>query len=239
MKLFTSHKPKLEDCPPRLTQNLLSWKSLNPSFEFEYYSDDQMVDWMKQNASPKSVECFDSLNTGAGKADFYRIRKLFVEGGVWFDADLPPNDILARFPDFMEKIKNFKTVFFVTKKTNEPRFMIMASLPGNPLFEEFENRTCQKIIKYKESGDFIPTINLTGPKAFHRCLCQYLNIEKISDIKIGSSFTKGEVSFAFMDDIVEYTPEGGAKIMYKGYRKELERMGVTHHKFEHALGIDK
>lgn len=210
------------------------WQTYNPSFEFEYFCEEQMTEWVKYNTSSRLLDCFNSLNTGAGRADFYRIRKLFVEGGIWFDADLPANDILKKFPNLIDTVNCHKTVFFLTKKTNEPRFMIMASQKGNPIFSDFQEQVCRELIECKNSKDFVATINLTGPKAFHKCLCKYLKCEKISDVKIGSYFSEKDISFIFLEDIVGYSEKGGAEIMYKGYRDELGLIGVTHHKFENA-----
>lgn len=210
------------------------WQSLNPSFEFEYFCDEEMNEWIKNNTSTRSFECFNSLNTGAGRADFYRIRKLFVEGGIWFDADLPPNNILKKVPNLFSILDSHKTAFFVTRKTNEPRFMIMTSHKGNILFEDFEEQMCKEVTRYKQSKEFIATIDITGPKAFHRCLCKYLNYEKISELKTGNSFNNGNISFTFIEDIVDYNQQGDPDIKYKGYRKDLEYIGVTHHKFENA-----
>jgi len=45
--LFTTHKFNLVDCPPNLKKNLMSWKQLNPLFEFKYFNDEQLNNWMK------------------------------------------------------------------------------------------------------------------------------------------------------------------------------------------------
>jgi mannosyltransferase OCH1-like enzyme len=238
MKLFTSHKPNLEDCPPKLKTNILDWKNANPEFEFEYFNDTEMLDWIHKNTDEETLKCFNSLNTGAGRADLYRIRKLYVEGGIWFDADLPPVNIIKKIPNFFDAIKNHGTAFFVTRKTNEPRFMIMASIPSNFIFYDFEKQICKELNNYIKSNEFVATINLTGPKAFHRCMCKYLKYDKISDIKVGQHFSENNVSFIFLEDVVDYSEKGDACIMYKGYRKELEVIGSKHHKFENAYILE-
>jgi hypothetical protein len=174
------------------------------------------------------------LNTGAGRADLYRIRKLYLEGGMWFDADLPPIDIVNKVPNFFDIIKTHGTIFFVTRKTNEPRFMTMASAPNNFLFYDFEKQICKELTEYIKSNEFVATINLTGPKALHRCMCKYLKYEKISDLNIGHHFFENNVSFIFLSDILDYSDNGDVKFKYKGYRKELEVIGCKHHKFENA-----
>lgn len=234
MKLFTTHKPKLEDCPPSLKQNIISWQTYNPSFEFEYFCEEQMTEWIKNNTSSVLLDCFNSLNTGAGRADFYRIRKLFVEGGIWFDADLPANDILKRVPDLIEILNNHKTTFFVSRKRNEPRFMIMASFSGNPIFSEFENQVYSELNECRKNKIFIETIDLTGPKAFHRLLCKYLNYKTISELNVGDSFNRNGISFVFLDDVVDYTSSGDDITKYKKYRRDLKNMGLEHHKSKSA-----
>jgi hypothetical protein len=58
MKLFTSHKPKLENCPPKLKANINAWKNANPLFEFEYFDDADMVNWIIDNADDETLKCF-------------------------------------------------------------------------------------------------------------------------------------------------------------------------------------
>jgi hypothetical protein len=235
MKLFTSHKPSFDDCPTGLKENLVSWKNKNPSFEFEYFDDAKMIDWMQRNTSEENMKCFHLLNTGAGRADLYRIRKLFVEGGIWFDADLPAVDILEKVPNLKELMAVHKTTFFTTRKSNEPRFMIMASKSGNNIFQEFEDITCKEILRLSKTNEVTETINLTGPKAFHKCLCKYLGFKQISELKIGQTFSQGNISFIFLEDVLDYSKDGGAIIKYKSYRRELECMDVIHHKHENAV----
>lgn len=236
MKLFTTHKPNLESCPDGLKKNILSWEELNNEMEFEYCNDEEMNSWMKLHTLPTSYECFEQLATGAGRADFYRIRKLFVEGGIWFDADLPSMSIIKKVPNIEVLLELHKTVFFVTKKTNEPRFMIMASKSNNPIFEEFEKEMCVNIEKHKQSKEFIETIDLTGPKAFHKIICKYLKYEKISELKIGDHFSFGDISFVFCEDVLDHsTKTGGAIIRYPDYLKDLKNIEVQHHKKVNAL----
>lgn len=210
------------------------WQGLNPSFEFEYFCDEQMTDWVKHNASATLLDCFNSLDTGAGRADIYRIRKLFVEGGIWFDADLPANDILKKVPYLLSILGSHKTAFFVNKKRNEPRFMIMPSLAGNPIFQEFENQVYAELDEYKNNNSFVETINLTGPKAFHKYLCKILNYKTISELKVGDSFNDGTTSFIFLDDIVDYASDGKDITRYPEYRKELKNMNISHHQSKKA-----
>ena len=94
--LATSHKLPLDQVPPALFDNIQKWRTLNPGFEFHYFDDAEQVAFMRAHCvAPRCVEAYNMLNSGAGKADLFRVAWMYYSGGWWFDADLKPGGLEA------------------------------------------------------------------------------------------------------------------------------------------------
>jgi mannosyltransferase OCH1-like enzyme len=77
---------------------------LNHDYEFRYYDDESMLNWIFANCDKKTCEAFLSINPnyGAAKADLFRYLVLNNVGGVYLDVKsscLVPLDTLIRPSD--------------------------------------------------------------------------------------------------------------------------------------------
>jgi hypothetical protein len=62
----------------------------NPEWNYEYYSDDDIINFLKNNPIEEfknAVEIFNSFEHGAHKADFFRYYYIYLKGGVYSDSD--------------------------------------------------------------------------------------------------------------------------------------------------------
>ena len=93
-RLITSHKLPLDETPAALKRNIEEWRTLNPEMEFTYFDDAAQAAWMAARCEAKGcIEAYRKLNSGAGRADLFRVAWLIYEGGWWFDSDLKPGPI--------------------------------------------------------------------------------------------------------------------------------------------------
>ena len=220
--LFTTHKPIISNCPRGLKDNIDNWKSNNPSFNFIYYDDCMMEEWMKNNTSERIFRCFDLLNTGAGRADLFRVYRMNVEGGVWFDADLPAFDITKARGDFICLLQENHTVLVKHNHFLNPRYSFMASNPQSKILSLLQEKVISLIENTSREKINIKTINVTGPFVLHALLCDLLNLSNILDLEPEINYIK---SFIYINDIIP-TP---TLSRYKGYDKDLIEMEVKYH----------
>ena len=227
--IFTSHKNKLEMCPTNLKNNLNKWKSCNPTYRFEYYDDHEMRNWMMRHVTKQTFENFDSLNTGAGKADLFRICKLYHDGGVWVDADLPAFDITQQKSNFRQIIHKHHTVLIKNRKCNNPRYTIIASKKNGDLLYHQINAINDKISSAKQTNKQQTTIHVTGPFVLHELICLVQKIKNIDDLPIDTSFSIGETTYIYIDDIVPEKQTYQDENVYSGYAQDLNEMNVKPH----------
>jgi mannosyltransferase OCH1-like enzyme len=60
---------------------------INKTFEYKLFDDTDMDNFIKNNYNKEIYNCFNSLNIGAAKADFWRYLILYKTGGVYLDID--------------------------------------------------------------------------------------------------------------------------------------------------------
>ena len=83
---------------------------MNPSFQYEYYNDNDCITFLKKNFSEDVLIAFNKLRPGAFKADLFRYCYLYINGGVYIDLDILPkkplNQLLVKDTDFISALEN-------------------------------------------------------------------------------------------------------------------------------------
>ena len=72
------------------SENMEKWKKLNPNYEFTFSDDEDCKKFIHKHFGRDYLNIFNSLVWGPNKADFWRLCKLYIEGGVYADIDLEP-----------------------------------------------------------------------------------------------------------------------------------------------------
>lgn len=62
-------------------------KNTNPEYEYRFYDDNDIINYIERNFSRRFLEAFLSINPlyGAAKADFFRYLVVYNEGGIYLD----------------------------------------------------------------------------------------------------------------------------------------------------------
>jgi len=108
-KLVNQHIPRViyqtfksNSINTKLYENVESWINLNPSYQYEFYDDARIRNFLSREYGPKYVERFDSIKVGASKSDYFRILIIYKFGGVYADLDnklLKPLDEIIKPED--------------------------------------------------------------------------------------------------------------------------------------------
>ena len=65
-------------------------KNLSPDWTYIHFNDNEIIDFFKNNyleEFPNIIEKFNSIKTGAHKADLFRYYFIYIKGGVFLDSD--------------------------------------------------------------------------------------------------------------------------------------------------------
>lgn len=255
--LFTSHKYPLGKLPLVLFENIKSWISLNnDECRFMYYSDNSIDKWFDTHY-PAGLQYLSQLNSGAGRADYFRICRLSIMGGIWVDADLPafklPRDVHVR-------IKTHKNILFENRRCHNPRYTMIYSSGGDPFFLYL--RSCiERNIKVVAQMSVLRrhtlfrTIEVTGPFVMHKVIMDLCQLDNIERLKPDAAYTissfsknvkqtyvhyvgqllKGPIKFAYMKDVVPPAESYQAENTIEGYNDALRQMSIPYHSTVNAI----
>lgn len=104
-----------EALPPEILEIVEGLKSLNPDWEYRFYTDEDILEYIRKNFDEKVLTAYLKINPiyGAAKADLFRYLVLYKEGGVYLDIKstciYPLSDVIQSDDQFI-----------VTQWQNEP-----------------------------------------------------------------------------------------------------------------------
>jgi len=149
------------------------WKKLNPDYTFTFSDDKDCYEFIEKNFNKEYAELFNKINYGPNKADFWRLCKLYVEGGVYVDIDIVP----------MAPIK------FIIKNST---FCSCLSIMGNSVFQAFLSATPKNILIKECIQSFIANVermnllrntnnhNIQPTYDMYNTITRKLNVRKIN-----------------------------------------------------------
>jgi mannosyltransferase OCH1-like enzyme len=127
---------------------------LNPNYQIVLYDDDDIDNFIKNNFDEFTYNCFQQLNVGAAKADFWRYCVLYINGGVYLDID---SDIVRSLDDLIDGDEQC----IITREGNLGAFnnWIMIFQKNHPVLLDCIKKCCYNITN-KTTND---VCFLTGP----------------------------------------------------------------------------
>lgn len=124
-----------------------------PTFEFRFCDDTDCARFIKDSYPADVYDTYSRLQIGAAKADFWRVLKLFAQGGIYMDIDAallwPPELFLGAD----------QTELLIRPKDGRLTNYFLASTPGNPFFKAVADQILQNIKDASASSVF----DMTGP----------------------------------------------------------------------------
>ena len=113
--IFQTHECNYEDLPENFKHTSMSWKNLNPGWEYIYHNKEERADFILSNY-PHLYEYF-SKQSGIIQADIWRYCIVYHYGGVYADMD----SVCIKPLDYMLKSYNGEDLLAMDKKRVGPR----------------------------------------------------------------------------------------------------------------------
>jgi len=143
-----------------LYKNVESWINLNPSYQYEFYDDERIRQFLLKEYGPKYVERFDSIKVGASKSDYFRILIIYKYGGVYADLD---NKLLKPLDEI---IKPEDTEILHKQVNNWYDTHVLMMSPNNELLYD-----CIQIVNNNIDNKIKGTaIDVTGPRIIRKLI---------------------------------------------------------------------
>jgi hypothetical protein len=87
-KIFQTYKVPFDELSDNAKLLIQGWKDNNPDYEYNYYSDQDIDNFIIQNFDNKWHKRYTSLEYPVMKADVFRILAIYTYGGFYADLDL-------------------------------------------------------------------------------------------------------------------------------------------------------
>ena len=142
-----------KNLPDGIKRNVEKIKKLNPDYEYRFYDDNDILDFIKKNYDSETLNVYKKLVIGASKADFFRYLVIYKTGGIYLDIDSVINKNLDSL------IKNRSGV--ISREKNKGYFLqwMMVFCKEHPFLKKIINITMSNIANNKEKDICL----LTGP----------------------------------------------------------------------------
>jgi mannosyltransferase OCH1-like enzyme len=105
-KIFQTHEYNYEELPEWFKQTSMSWRNLNPGWEYIYHNMAQRSKYVKEN-SPELYKTYKDVRK-SHQADIWRYLIVKNEGGVYADMDsfctVPMDYVLDGLPDSIDLV---------------------------------------------------------------------------------------------------------------------------------------
>jgi len=179
---------------PQLQHNVDQLKAANPGWEYRFYGDDDIVDFIRANYPPAVLARFLRIDAryGAARADLFRYLLMYKVGGVYLDiksgAARPFDSVLRPGDRFVLSYWNESNTANGWGKHYELRDIAAGELqqwhiicaPGHPFLKAVIDTVLANIDTYTPSLHGVGkngVLRVTGPiaytRAIHRILAQY------------------------------------------------------------------
>jgi hypothetical protein len=75
----------IKQLPPKMQENVDRMREVNPEFNIQIFDCDERREFIKNNFPGDILTAYDTLKSGAFKADLWRLCVLYINGGIYAD----------------------------------------------------------------------------------------------------------------------------------------------------------
>jgi mannosyltransferase OCH1-like enzyme len=142
--------------PKAYGQAVFSWINRNPDYEYRYYNDDDMRNYIVER-HPEALTAYDKLIPHAFKCDLWRLCVLYCDGGVYTDIKS------GCIKPLTEIIPSDVELVLVSDRPNCCIYnAFMASTPKHPIIKRMIDTVCDRVLREDYGVSFL---DITGPLA--------------------------------------------------------------------------
>lgn len=220
--------------PDELKENIERIKGMNPGWEYRYYDDSDIDDFIRTNYGQYVHELFSRINPkyGAARADLFRYLLMYKIGGVYLDikssTGRPLNDVLKPADRYLLSVWDNdaggehqgwgKHPELRHVSGGEFQQWHIVAAPGHPFLRVVIANVLRNIEIYNPlfhgTGSF-GVLNLTGPIAYTLAIAPILHRHdhRLVDCKNG---------LGFVYSIYGSAVSGGHKALFKSHYTQLD-----------------
>jgi mannosyltransferase OCH1-like enzyme len=214
------------ECCESMYNSVQSWKRMNPEYEHYYFDDEKRIEFIEKYFDNRVVHAYLSLIAGAFKADLWRCCVLYINGGIYVDADMvcikPLRECISSNDEFIVARDDPMSKSYLFNG-------FICSIPNHP----FLKKQIDAIVNNVESKKICYYLDISGPgllgKMVNACLnrpvetCYELGENNINNYKFKTLFHDWKTKTIKIGD------EFGVPIIITEYEgKQAEMAQIAH-----------
>jgi mannosyltransferase OCH1-like enzyme len=181
----------LNNLKPELIRNRKAIAEMNPQWQMNLYSDEDVLDFIKNEFDSEILQYYMKINPkyGAARADFFRYLIVYKYGGLYLDIkstttkslDLVIGDsdefITSTWPASIEGVDTSQWGRHDNLENTEYQNWFILSSAGSKILEEVISTVCRNIDQYdpfRQGVGRLAVLETTGPIAYSRVLHKYI-----------------------------------------------------------------
>lgn len=99
--IWQTHKSN--DLPESTYNGIKKIIEKNPDYEHNFFTNDDITKFMKDNFDENVLKAYNKINPGAGKADIWRLAVIYKKGGIYIDSDKILKDDSKPFSEIIDE----------------------------------------------------------------------------------------------------------------------------------------
>lgn len=182
--------------PDEIEENVTQLKAMNPHWEYRFYEDRDISDFIRQNYNDKVLGYYNRINPayGAARADLFRYLVIYKCGGVYIDiksaATLPLDSVLKESDCFIlshwqnkkgEEYEGFGFHWDLEVPDGEFQQWHVISAPGHPFLKAVIENILMNIDLYLPSlhgvGQY-GVMRVTGPITYTKSILPLMSLHR-------------------------------------------------------------
>lgn len=172
-EIITSHRADtIDELPPCTKQNTEQWQQKNPTYNFSYYNDKQIDEYVSKFCQlERCKEAYSKLTGGAARADLFRLVRLYTHGGTWVDSDIMA---MSMKDSCTASSPSDTLLLYEYEPEHAPRYTFISASPGHPILRRTIERVIDNILtEFQHNGSLIHgAYTVTGPHNLHETICE-------------------------------------------------------------------
>lgn len=175
-RMFQSYSTS--ELPYRMAKAVEGLTRMHAGMAYEFYDDKGMYKWLGEHCTPRVLEAVQAVKPGAYKCDIFRLAKLYVDGGwyfdIYFDSLEDGHTTTGMFHNLAEYAEDTELVLVEDRPSEYPWGVYQAMLgakPKHPVLGYVLDRIVDDVLNRVRPDT---ALGLTGPMAFGRYMREFL-----------------------------------------------------------------
>ena len=161
-----------KDIPGKIRESIDCMKQLHSDYIYNFFSDDDIHDYIKKNFSNEIYLAYCKLNVGAAKADLWRYLVMYDVGGVYIDLD---SIIYTNVDSLLED----RTRMVISREKNKDVFVQWCLMcpPRHDIMKYCIEKSVENIYNNSHSN----VVFLTGPIVYSQSIQKFFKDVSVYD----------------------------------------------------------